>query len=52
MRLTERDFFDVAPKAVDPRPNRAIERDAFDVDLKTIHHTQRRAMDREDPYKP
>jgi hypothetical protein len=52
MRLTERDFFDVAPKAAAPAPGRAIERDAFDVDLKTIHHANRRVMDREDPYKP
>jgi serine/threonine-protein kinase len=52
MRLTERDFFDVDPKAVGPTPSRDIERDAFDVDLKTIRRAPRRVMDREDPYKP
>ena len=52
MRLTERDFFDVAAKTVAPAANRAIDTDAFDVDLKTLHHAPRRVMDREDPYKP
>ncbi|HEX7505681.1 MAG TPA: protein kinase, partial [Polyangia bacterium] len=51
-RLSERDFFDVGPKGVQPASSRTIEHDFFDVDLKTMHHAPRRVMDREDPYKP